>query len=381
MMGIGIVVIVFLNALYSVEGVGRGRGSFLPRTIDQIPLPSVKGSRAISSIRNIVPAGGDSSTSSSSDSDVRGSASGKGYDYNQTAVEIGSTSLSTLLQTLGTNPKTGLSSKEVEKRFAFHGPNSLITPPDKSLFHLILEQFDDRLVQILLVVAALSGAFSYYEMLSSTTTPNLLQSFVEPIIILSILLLNAIVGIWQSKSSSNSLSALKSLQPSLTTILRDGTWISDVDASQLVPGDVIALRVGDKVSADARILGLQTSVLDVDEGSLTGESVTVSKIPGDGGLSHKGAPVQDMQGVVFRGTVVTRGSGQALVIRTGMDTEMGKIQKGVTDAKAEDTKTPLGIKLDEFGEMLTTIIGVICLAVWLLSIPKFHDPSLGGGAV
>ena len=171
------------------------------------------------------------------------------------------------------------------------------------------------------------------------------------------------------------MEALKKLQPSLATVLRDGQWIDGIDASELVPGDVISFRVGDKISADARVLTLQTSTLSVDEGSLTGESVTVQKLPGDEGLAAAGAPVQDMRSVVFSGTMVTSGSGTAVVVRTGMDTEIGKIQKGVTEAKSEEQKTPLGQKLDEFGDTLTVIIGVICLAVWCVSIPKFDDPS------
>ncbi len=113
----------------------------------------------------------------------------------------------------------------------------------------------------------------------------------------------------------------------------------------------------------------------MDEGSLTGESITVQKLPGDEGLCAYGAPVQDMQSVVFSGTVCTSGTAIALVVRTGMETEMGKIQKGVTEAKFDEHKTPLGVKLDEFGEQLTKIIGVICLAVWAISFPKFNDPT------
>jgi len=383
-----LVLVSLLSSLCYVEGEGgmRSQGSFLPR------VPSSRGSSSSRSILNMV-SGGDVSSSLSTSPPLMDSVKVEaGYEvdgYNQTGVDIGSTPVASLLKLVDTNPESGLSSKEAERRMFIHGPNALLTPPGKSILRLILEQFDDRLVQILLVVAGLSGAFSYYEMLHSAATttttttttapPGIIQSFVEPIIILSILVLNAIVGVWQSKSSSNSLSALKSLQPSLTTVLRDATWTADVDATLLVPGDIIALRVGDKVPTDARLLSLRTSVLDVDEGSLTGESATVTKIPGDDGLSVTGAPLQSMKGALFRGTVVTRGTGTALVLRTGMHTEMGKIQTGVANAAAEEIKTPLGIKLDQFGETLTKIIGGICLAVWLVSIPRFKDPGFGGG--
>ena len=156
---------------------------------------------------------------------------------------------------------------------------------------------------------------------------SLLKSFVEPIVIVAILILNAIVGVWQGKSAEGSLEALKKLQPSLATVLRDGRWIDNIDASELVPGDIIKFRVGDKISADARILSMDSSTLCIDEGSLTGESVTAQKLPGDEGLCDRGAPVQDMESVVFSGTVCTAGSATAVVTRTGMATEIGKIQK------------------------------------------------------
>jgi len=297
-------------------------------------------------------------------------------EYNQTAAPVASAPLSDIVSTLRSNADTGLSPTVAKARLRQYGPNALVAPPGKTLLDLIAEQFEDRLVQILLAVAALSGVFSYFEVKSAGGDgEGLLKSFVEPLVILAILVLNAAVGVWQSKSAEGSLEALKKLQPSLATVLRDGQWIDGIDASELVPGDVISFRVGDKISADARVLTLQTSTLSLDEGSLTGESVTVQKLPGDEGLAAVGAPVQDMRSVVFSGTMVTSGSGIAVVVRTGMDTEIGKIQKGVTEAKSEEQKTPLGQKLDEFGETLTVIIGVICLAVWCVSIPKFDDPS------
>lgn len=299
--------------------------------------------------------------------------------YNQTEVQVGSKSIGSLLTDLSTNVKTGLTSEEASKRLKQYGRNVLEEPKSKSIFRLWLEQFDDKLVQILLFVAVVSGIFSYVEMKAHAAETgvkqNLLKSFVEPIVILAILVVNAAVGVWQTKSASGSLDALKKLQPSLATVLRDGIWIDNIDASELVPGDIIKIRIGDKISADARVLTLQGSMLSMDEGSLTGESVTVQKLPGDEGCCSEGSPLQDMKSVVFSGTVCTTGSATALVVRTGMNTEMGKIQKGVTEAKSEEHKTPLGIKLDEFGETLTKIIGFICLSVWIVSIPKFKDPT------
>eukprot|EP00586_Coscinodiscus_wailesii_P013155 CAMPEP_0172504716 /NCGR_PEP_ID=MMETSP1066-20121228/180739_1 /TAXON_ID=671091 /ORGANISM="Coscinodiscus wailesii, Strain CCMP2513" /LENGTH=314 /DNA_ID=CAMNT_0013281009 /DNA_START=12 /DNA_END=953 /DNA_ORIENTATION=+ len=190
-------------------------------------------------------------------------------------LDYGATPLPTLLTTLSTSTTTGLNTTTAQTLLTHtYGPNALTPPPSKTLLSLILDQFTDRLVQILLIVAALSAAFSYAERDPSDMTP-LWRSFAEPAIILAILVLNAVVGVWQSRSAAGSLEALKKLQPRLASVLRDGVWVEEVDASCLVPGDVIGLRVGDKVPADARLVSLGSSSLSVDEGSLTGESGSV----------------------------------------------------------------------------------------------------------
>ena len=194
--------------------------------------------------------------------------------------------------------------------------------------------------------------------------------------------LNAAVGIIQSKSAQSSLSSLEKLQPSLSTTIRNFVTLDNHSASSLTPGDLIVLKVGDRIPADARLLKLQTATFFVDEGSLTGESVTVSKLPGDEGCSIlPNSPLQDQVGMIFSGTMVTAGNALAIVTSTGMYTQIGKIQKGVAIASQsmDNIKTPLGQQLDEFGNTLTQIIGVICITVWLISIPKFQDSTFGGG--
>jgi Ca2+-transporting ATPase len=305
-------------------------------------------------------------------------------DYNPSHVDAASLAMNALVEQLQTKLEHGLTDKDAQARLAKFGTNTLVKPPEKSIWKLIAEQFEDRLVQILLVVAVVSGIFSFLELYSSSSSSSLTnqgvehslwKSFVEPLVILAILVLNAAVGVWQSQSASSSLDALQQMQPTLCTVKRNGEWIAAHPASDLVPGDILQVRVGDKIPADARLLTLKSSSFKVDQGSLTGESVTVSKVPGDEGRSTANSSLQDQQGMLFSGTMITSGSGEALVVQTGMDTQFGKIQKGVTDAKQEEPKTPLAIKLDEFGETLTIIIGVICLAVWIISIPKMNDSS------
>jgi len=271
------------------------------------------------------------------------------------------------LAAFGVVEQAGLDAQEVEQRLSKYGRNVLTAAESVPLWRLVLEQFDDRLVQILLGVAAMSGVLAYIE--------NEEGGFIEPTVILTILILNAVIGIVQSKGAEDSLEALKKLQPETASVLREGTWIGEMSASELVPGDIIYVRVGDKVPCDARILGLKTTTFKVDEGSLTGESVTVSKstdpVPAD-------SPIQGKKNMVFSGTMVTNGAAYAVVTATGMRTEIGRIQEGVQEAKEDQEKTPLAQKLDDFGGQLTGVISVICAAVWLVSYPKFSSPIFGG---
>lgn len=294
--------------------------------------------------------------------------------FNASSSDCGSMSVAELWELLESSPD-GLSTDDAQDRIKQYGRNALQASKGKSILTLVLEQFEDRLVQILLGVALLSGIFSYLEVRQSTGDEALWKSFVEPFVILSILVLNAAVGVWQTSSAQDSLEALQRMQPTLATVLRDGVWQAGVPASDLVPGDVLEVRVGDKIPADARLVQLLTASIQIDEGSLTGESVTVGKFAGEEGTVKPNLPLQDQRGMLYGGTMVTSGTGRAVVVQTGMDTQMGKIQKGVTQAKEEQPKTPLAIKLDEFGSTLTKIIGVICLAVWIISIPKMDDPS------
>ena len=174
----------------------------------------------------------------------------KEFDFGLSSHE----SLLSYLNITSETTKQGLSSAEVQSRLTQHGPNILVSPPAKSIFQLIISQFEDRLVQILVFVALFSALFSYFDHMEdvahvASTTHSWLQSFIEPIVILSILILNAIVGVWQEKSAEGSLDTLKKMQPSLAVVMRDGVWLDNIDAKDLVPGDIIRLRVGDKVRA------------------------------------------------------------------------------------------------------------------------------------
>jgi magnesium-transporting ATPase (P-type) len=332
--------------------------------------------------------GGDSSITAMATLGSHSSEASVELSYNASDVDAGTLTMDEIWGQLQTGV-LGLTNEEATRRLQQYGPNALQKPPTKSLLALILNQFEDRLVQILLAVAILSALFSVAEVtttvseIGSTATQEALwKSFVEPLVIIAILALNAAVGVWQSRSASDSLDALEQLQAAMCAVIRNDPQQQQASqaivtvATGLVPGDIIELRTGDKIPADGRLISLTSSVLTVDEGPLTGESVAVFKLPADEGrTSSSAASVSEQRGMLFAGTCVTQGSGRVVVTQTGMDTQFGRIQRGVLSAKAEQPKTPLQIKLDDFGETLTVIIGVICLAVWIVSIPKMNDPS------
>ncbi|KAJ6343951.1 hypothetical protein OIU76_005650 [Salix suchowensis] len=195
------------------------------------------------------------------------------------------------------------------------------------------------------------------------------EAYVEPLVIVLILALNAIVGVWQETNAEKALEALKEMQCESGKVLRDGYMMPDLPARELVPGDIVELRVGDKVPADMRMAVLKTSTLRVEQSSLTGEAMPVLK--GTAPIFMYDCELQAKENMVFAGTTVVNGSCICIVISTGMKTEIGKIQKQIHEASLEESDTPLKKKLDEFGGRLTTAIGLACLIVWAINYKNF----------
>ncbi|PWA41741.1 ER-type Ca2+-ATPase 2 [Artemisia annua] len=262
--------------------------------------------------------------------------------------------------------KNGLSYAEVEKRLKLYGLNELEKHDGPSVFRLILDQFNDTLVRILLVAAVISFVLAWYD--GDEGGEMEITAFVEPLVIFLILILNAIVGVWQESNAEKALEALKEIQSAQATVIRNGKKISDLPAKELVPGDIVELRVGDKVPADMRVLELVSSTLRLEQGSLTGESEAVSK------TSKPVTEDTDIQGkkcMVFAGTTVVNGNCFCLVTDTGMHTELGKVHSQIHEASQSEEDTPLKKKLNEFGEVLTMLIGLICVLVWLINLKYF----------
>ena len=267
---------------------------------------------------------------------------------------------------LSTSLSTGLTEAEVLKRRAEYGLNELTKPEGKSLIALILEQFEDLMVIILLVAAVVSTIIAFLDKNEGWV------GFVEPIVILLILAANATVGVWQESSAEAALEALKDLQSEHAKVLREGVW-KKILAKELVPGDIIEITVGDRSPADIRVVKLLTPSLRVDQSSLTGESEAVGKYS----TSAKGTAIDQKINLVFSSSSISSGTAYAVVVETGMKTMIGNIQSLVQKGQEEESKTPLQEKLDEFGNLLAKVIFGICLLVWVMNYKNFYDEIHG----
>jgi len=271
-----------------------------------------------------------------------------------------------IVKELKTDLKKGLTEDEAKKRLEKYGANTLDEEVGKSLFELVLEQFDDPMVKILLMAAGISFVLAMLEEEKEGKEEHFLLKFVEPAVIITILVLNAIVGVWQESNAEAALEALKQLQPAEAIVLREGREVT-MDAEDLVPGDIVKVSQGSKVPADMRVLTLNTTTLGADQSQLTGEADSVRKEPDE--ISVEDAVVQDQTNILFSSSAITYGSAYGVVTATGMSAEIGKIQKSITDV--EEEVTPLKKKLNEFGDNLNNVIFWICVLVWAVNYSHF----------
>uniref|UniRef100_A0A8C1JTV5 Calcium-transporting ATPase n=1 Tax=Cyprinus carpio TaxID=7962 RepID=A0A8C1JTV5_CYPCA len=240
----------------------------------------------------------------------------------------------------------------------------------KSIWELIIEQFEDLLVRILLLAACISFVLAWFEEGEETVT-----AFVEPFVILLILIANAVVGVWQERNAESAIEALKEYEPEMGKVYRsDRKSVQMIKAREIVPGDIVEVSVGDKVPADIRLTAIRSTTLRVDQSILTGESVSVIKHTDP--VPDLRAVNQDKKNMLFSGTNIAAGKAIGIAVATGVSTEIGKIRDQM--AATEQEKTPLQQKLDEFGEQLSKVISLICVAVWMINIGHFNDPVHGG---
>lgn len=258
-----------------------------------------------------------------------------------------------ILEALSTDINSGLSSAKVAEKLAQFGENKLREKKKKTMLQRFLDQFKDAMIIILIIAAVISFVIACVEQ-----NP---REFVEPGLILLIVILNAIMGVTQESKAEKALDALKSLSAPHARVIRDGVE-SVIDASQLVPGDIIKLEAGDFVPADARLL--KSVSLKSEESALTGESVPSEK-DAMAEVEEK-APLGDRSNMVFSGCSITYGTALAVVTGTGMETEMGKIANLLDNE--EETQTPLQQKLAQLGKYLGFMALAACAVIFVVGI-------------
>eukprot|EP01022_Parablepharisma_sp_SALTPOND_P025271 TRINITY_DN583_c0_g1_i2.p1 TRINITY_DN583_c0_g1~~TRINITY_DN583_c0_g1_i2.p1 ORF type:complete len:1119 (+),score=125.21 TRINITY_DN583_c0_g1_i2:3763-7119(+) len=273
-----------------------------------------------------------------------------------------------VLRSLEVDPKIGLSKEEATRRLKVYGRNELPRTPPPSMWDQILGQFEDNLVRILLVAACVSFFIALTDQ-----SDNTLAAYVEPMVILLILIANATVGVWQEMKSEKALDALLMLQARRTQVLREGK-LEIVDAAELVPGDICVLHGGDRVPADMRLI--KAMAVKVNQSTLTGEADAVSKNPSLI-VTQENAMNQDKKNMIFSSTEISTGEATAVVVGTGEQSQLGTIKSQIEKAAEENKKTPLKEKLDQFGDTLSWIIMVICVLSWLVNFHNFFDPIHG----
>ncbi len=258
---------------------------------------------------------------------------------------------------------SGLTQAEADKRLAENGKNKLVEPERDSLFKRFLAQLNDPTIILLLAAAAISGVMAVVHD----------ESFADVIIILAIVIINAILGVYQENKAEKAIEALHKMTAATSKVFRDGKQVV-IPSEDLVVGDVINLESGDAVPADGRILF--SASMKIEESSLTGESVPVNKFIDILNLESgtKDVPLGDRKNMCYMGSTVVYGHGLAVVTDTGMKTEMGKIATALTEA--EDETTPLQRKLAELSHFLTKLVIGICLFVFAFGVIKSGSLSV-----
>jgi Ca2+-transporting ATPase len=269
-------------------------------------------------------------------------------------MEIHSVPVEHIASELGTHLQVGLSEQEAQARLEEYGANELLERPRPGFLKMLLEQFDNFLVIILIAAAVIS---------------LLLGEVIDASAIMAIVALNAVLGVIQESKAEQSLAALKKMAAPTASIIRGGRQAS-IPARELVPGDVVLLETGNYVPADMRLV--ETVNLKIEEASLTGESVPVSK---DARVTlDKDIPLGDWKNSAFMGTLVTYGRGKGLVTSTGMHTQIGLIAEMLQSY--EEEATPLQQKLDQLGRWLGIVCLVICGLIFVFGIWRDTEPII-----
>ena len=270
--------------------------------------------------------------------------------------------VSEVLKNLGSSEK-GLSSTEAKNRIEKYGKNKLAEAKKESMLHRFFKQLADPMIIILLVAAGISAVTSVIEHEAPT----------DVFIILFVVILNSVLGVIQESKAEKAIEALKEMTASTSKVLRDGELVQ-IKSEDLVVGDIIILEAGDAVPADARLI--EAASVKSEESALTGESVPVNKsIDVIQTKNNEDVPLGDRKNMVYMGSTIVYGRGVAVVVATGMNTEMGKIADVLT--QTQDEQTPLQIRLSQLSKILTYLVVAICIFIFSFSVIKNGDFSGG----
>lgn len=251
----------------------------------------------------------------------------------------------------------GLTSAEAEKRLEANGKNKLAEAKKKSALQRFGDQLKDPMIIILIIAAAISAVTEYIE--ASAAGHNFFPT--DTIIILAVVIINAVLGVMQESKAEKAVEALQKMSAATTKTLRDGQIVT-VKSEDLVVGDVILLDAGDAIPADCRIF--ECASMKIEEAALTGESVPVTKLVNAlmGKKDESEVALGDRKNMAYMGSTLVYGRGKAVVVATGMDTEMGKIANAIS--LAEEGKTPLEIKLEQLSKILTKLVLAVCVVIF-----------------
>ena len=261
-----------------------------------------------------------------------------------------------VLEEQSSNPETGLAASTAQERLARYGLNKLDEEEKTPLWIRFFQQMADPMVIMLIVAAVISAVTGMIQGESE---------WADVIIIMTVVIINSALGVIQEAKSEEALAALQEMSAAQSKVIRDGK-MTMLHSSELVPGDIVLLEAGDSVPADCRVL--ESASMKIEEAALTGESVPVEKhvdvIALDPGVDD--VPLGDRKNMCYMGSTVVYGRGRAVVVGTGMKTEMGKIAGALNEAKEE--LTPLQMKLAELSRILTIMVIVICVVIFAVDL-------------
>ena len=263
-----------------------------------------------------------------------------------------------VLQKLKTDKRGGLAKQEVKNRQKEYGKNKLKEKPKETILIRFIKQFNDFMIIILIIASIISAGVSYMQGEND---------YIDSIIIIAIVVLNAIMGVIQETKAEKSIEALQKMTPRKSKVIREGKT-EEINAEDLVPGDIVILEAGNYVPADSRII--EAHNLKIEESSLTGETEAVTKDAEM--ICKKDVPLGDRLNMAYMSTIIVNGHGMAIVTEIGMNTKVGQIANMIMEN--ESPETPIQKKLGQVGKTLGIVCLVICFVIFLIGLIKNIEP-------